>query len=117
MQVQDADFGKGTPVDGFGPGFFRVGGVVYEGNILLVPGTITTWAGFDDAAPLLALAGQVDVLFVGTGGEIRHIPRPLRDRLEAAAIGAEPMASADACRTYNILLAEGRRVAGALIAL
>jgi uncharacterized protein len=64
---------------------------------------------------LLAVAAQVDVLFVGTGAEIAHIPRDLRERLEAAGIGVEVMASPAACRTYNVLLSEGRRVGLALL--
>ncbi len=65
--------------------------------------------------PLLALAGDVDVLFIGTGAEIAHIPATLRNTLESAGLGVEVMNSPAACRTYNILLSEGRRVAAALI--
>ena len=62
-----------------------------------------------------ALAGRIDVLFVGTGAEIAHAPRAFRDRLEEAGIGVETMATPAACRTYNVLLSEGRRVAVALL--
>ena len=55
------------------------------------------------------------VLFVGTGAEIAHAPRAFRDRLEEAGIGVETMATPAACRTYNVLLSEGRRVAVALL--
>ncbi len=48
---------------------------------------------------------------MGTGVEIAHIPKDLRRDLEAAGIGVEVMNSPAACRTYNVLVAEGRRVA------
>jgi len=74
-----------------------------------------SWGGFDDVQSLLELSGEIDVLLIGTGGEICHIPRSLRDALEAAGIGVETMNSPAACRTYNVLLSEGRRVAAALL--
>jgi uncharacterized protein len=55
------------------------------------------------------------VLFVGTGAEIAHIPPELRVALEDVGIGVEIMSSPAACRTYNVLLSEGRRVAAALL--
>ncbi len=73
------------------------------------------WQGYDDPLPLLALAGQVDVLFVGTGTRIAHLPGDLRTALEDAGLGVEIMDSPAACRTYNVLLSEGRRIAAALL--
>jgi uncharacterized protein len=58
---------------------------------------------------------ELDVLFVGTGPEIAHLPAAFRETLEEAGIGVEPMSSPAACRTYNVLLSEGRRVAVALL--
>ena len=55
------------------------------------------------------------MLFVGTGAEIAHLPRELRSTLDEAGIGVEVMNSPAACRTYNVLLSEGRRVAMALV--
>jgi uncharacterized protein len=57
----------------------------------------------------------VDVVFVGTGAQIAHLPQDFRKSLDDAGIGVESMASPAACRTYNVLLSEGRRVAVALI--
>ena len=57
---------------------------------------------------------QLDEAF-GTGAEIAHVPAGLRAALEAAGLGVEAMASPAACRTYNVLLAEGRRVGVALL--
>lgn len=111
MRLNEIVYDNATPVDGYGPGFFRVGGEVREGGLLLHPAGASDWGGFEDAEPLLALADKIDVLFVGTGAEISHIPTALRTQLEGAGIGVEVMNSPSACRTFNILLSEGRRVA------
>lgn len=115
MRLNEVTYTDAAPVEGYGPGFFRIGGQVYEGAVLTGPDGTRGWLGFDEAAPLLALAGTIDVLFIGTGAEIAHIPAPLRDALEEAGIGVEAMASPAACRTYNVLLSEGRRIALALL--
>lgn len=115
MKLTEIDFGAARPIEGYGPGFFRIGGQALPAPALIAPGLEAGWGGFDDVAPLLALAGQVDVLFVGTGATLAPLPRPFRAALEAAGMGVEPMASPSACRTYNVLLSEGRRVAVALI--
>lgn len=117
MQLTEIDFSQSTPIDGYGPGFFRVGGKRFDGPILVWPGTVTPWSGFEDQAELEALAGQIDVVFVGTGAEMAPIPAAFRDALEALGLGVEFMASPAACRTYNVLLSEGRRVALALLPL
>jgi len=115
MRLNEIDFGAAKPIEGYGPGFFRLGGAVLEAPVLIAPGHVAPWQGYDDPAPLLALAGQLDVLFIGTGPEIGPIPGALRAKLEAAGLGVEIMSSPAACRTYNVLLSEGRRVAVALL--
>lgn len=115
MRLNEVVFTDAVPVEGYGPGFFRIGGQVFEGAVLTGPSGPRAWLGFDEAAPLLALAGHIDVLFIGTGAEIAHIPADLRRALEEAGLGVETMASPAACRTYNVLLSEGRRIALALL--
>ncbi len=115
MQISEVDFQDATPIDGYGPGFFRVGGELREGAILLLPRALVAWGGFDDRRRVLAAADEIDVLLVGTGPEMAYLPRPFRAELEEANIGVEVMASAQACRTYNVLLSEGRRVGAALL--
>ncbi len=80
-----------------------------------MPTGVSRWGGFDDTAAVLDTSGDIDVLFVGTGAEIAHPPAGFRNALEDAGIGVETMASPAACRTYNVLLSEGRRVAVALM--
>lgn len=115
MQINDMPFEDAVPIDGYGPGFFRVGGKVHQGAILICSADVTPWDGLDDTAPLAALAGRIDVLIIGTGPEISHAPKPLRQQLDALAIGVETMASPTAARAYNVLASEGRRVAVALL--
>ncbi|MGR3615977.1 MAG: Mth938-like domain-containing protein [Paracoccaceae bacterium] len=111
MRLNEIAFSDAKPIDGYGPGFFRVGGELYHGPILTSDTGTKEWSGYDAPEALLALAGQIDVLFVGTGAEIAHLPSGLRTVLEEAGIGVEAMSSPAACRTYNVLLSEGRRIA------
>lgn len=115
MHLNEVSYNDSSPVDGYGPGFFRVGGTVHHGAILVLPTGVVAWGGFDDVQAILDLKETTDVVFIGTGAEIAHLPATFRDACDTAGIGVEPMASPAACRTYNVLLSEGRRVAAALI--
>jgi len=115
MQLNEIGYGDAMPVEGYGPGFFRIGGAVIEGPVICHPGGVTPWGGLTDEGALMAVAEEVDVLLVGMGGDIAPLPGDLRARLEAAGIGVEVMATGPAARTYNVLLAEGRRIGAALL--
>lgn len=115
MQLTEVTFDDQPPVDAYGPGFFRVLDEPRTGPLLLSASGISNWSGFDDFESLLALKDQLDILFIGTGPDIAPLPTALREALEQADIGAEVMSSPSACRTYNILLSEGRRVALAVL--
>lgn len=115
MRLTEITYGSALAIEGYGPGFFRVGPHILRGACLVTPWDAGVWGGFDDTAAPLSLIGKIDVLLLGTGPEIAPVPRAFRQALEAAAIGLEPMNSAAACRTYNVLLGEGRRVAACLL--
>lgn len=115
MRLNEVNYSDAKPIDGYGPGFFRIGGKVIKGALIAHAKGVTAWGGFDDVQTLLDLGAEVDVIFIGTGAEISHLPTAFRETLEAAEIGIEPMSSPAACRTYNVLLSEGRRIAAALI--
>ena len=115
MRLNEVTYTDATPVDSYGPNFFRLDGVLHHGAVLTGPGGTGPWGGYTDTAPLLALVGEVDVLFLGTGAEIAYIPTELRAVLEEAGLGLEVMNSPAACRTYNVLLSEGRRIAMAAL--
>ncbi|MGY6549830.1 MAG: Mth938-like domain-containing protein [Roseinatronobacter sp.] len=115
MRLSEIDFGARQPIEGYGPDFFRLGGAAHPAPLLVVPGQVRAWGGYEDVESLRALAGQVDVLLIGTGAQIAHIPASLRATLEGAGLGVEAMDSPAACRTYNVLLSEARRIAVALL--
>lgn len=115
MRLNEIVFNDAKPVEGYGPGFFRIGGQVIHGAVITAPSGTRTWSGFDDVDALAALVSETDVIFIGTGAEIAHLPRGLRTQLEEAGVGVEAMASPAAARTYNVLLSEGRRVALAML--
>ena len=118
MRLNEIDFeGAQPPVDGYGPGGFRVAETWHDGNLMVLPAGPAGFPGLtsEGLAPVLAAAAELDVLLIGMGAEIAPLAPDLRTPLEAAGIGVETMSTPSACRTYNVLLAEDRRVA--LIAL
>lgn len=115
MRLNEVTFNESAAIEGYGPGFFRIGGSVHRGAVLTGPEGTSVWGGYDDADKLLALRDQIDVLFIGTGAEIAHIPADLRAALEETGLGVEVMSSPAAARTYNVLLSEGRRIALAML--
>lgn len=117
MKMKPTDFGGAAAVDGYGPGFFRVGGRVHQGAVLVTASGAAPWGGLDDRVALTALGGQVDVLFLGMGAQIAYAPADLLAALRDSGVAVEVMASPTAARTYNVTLSEGRRVACALLPL
>ena len=115
MRLNEIVFNDAKPVEGYGPGFFRIGGQVIHGPVIAAASGTQTWGGLVDIEALDALVAQSDVIFIGTGGEIAHLPAGLRARLEEAGVGVETMSSPAAARTYNVLLSEGRRVSLAML--
>ncbi|MQY44297.1 hypothetical protein GG681_16745 [Epibacterium sp. SM1969] len=115
MRLNEVTYSDAEPIDGYGDDFFRIGGKAHMGAVLTSSQGTQSWGGYEDAAALLALKDHIDVLFVGTGAEVAHIPADLRTQLEDAGIGVEAMTSPAACRTYNVLLSEGRRIAMAAL--
>lgn len=115
MRLTEISYGDARPVEGYGPGFFRIAGQVIAGPVLVTRTGARAWGGLQDAAALVALAGEVDVLLVGLGTGTGRLPAPLAAALERAGIGVEAMATPAAARSYNVLLAEARRVAAALL--
>ena len=122
--IREQHFPGRAPVDAYGNGGFRFADMSHRGSILCLPSGIHGWtAGEGDPLTVeafervIAEAADIEVLLVGTGSLLRPLPRTLRERLKAAGISADPMSTGAAVRTYNILLAEERAVAAALIAV
>ncbi len=112
-------------IESFGSHGFRFADMSHRGSILALPSGVRAWAAAapaditaDALAPLFAEpAGAVELLIVGTGAELVRLAPALRDQLRAAKIRFDPMATAAAIATYNILLGERRRVAAAFLAV
>ena len=97
----------------------RPGSLVPPPAAELLGGHVGGRAGHHRIGDRVAVDGlseaEIDVLFVGTGDEIAHAPPEFRRKVEELGIGVEVMASPAACRTYNVLLSEGRRIGAALL--
>lgn len=106
-------------IERYGPAGFRVSGTVYLGPILVFPERTLEWAGaaasVEALAPVLAHDSGVELLVLGLGRRMVPVTAGLRAALKARGIAVEAMDTGAACRTYNLLLAEDRRVAAALL--
>jgi uncharacterized protein len=112
-------------IEAFGGGGFRIAGERYEGSVLILGDQVRPWpvVGLAELEPrhfdpvIEAGPAQVEFVLLGLGAAMVPPPRPVRDALRAAGVGLEVMDTVQACKLYNVLAAEGRRVAAALIAV
>lgn len=122
--VRQAHFPGRAPIDAYGDGGFRFADMSHRGSLLLLPSGIYGWDMEEGAAlavdkflRVLDDSAGIEVLLVGTGRQLRPIPAELKAALKAKGIASDPMGTGAAVRTYNIMLAEQRAVAAALIAV
>ena len=122
--MREAHFPGRAPIDAYGNGGFRFADMSHRGSLLCLPSGIYGWEPADPATltaadfeRLFEEADDVEVLLVGMGRDLRRLPEALRSALRAVRISADPMSTGAAVRTYNVLLAEDRAVAAALIAV
>jgi uncharacterized protein len=108
-------------IERYAPSGFRVSGVIYHGPVLVFPDLTVAWdaASAPDVtsetlAPVIEHGG-VQILLLGLGRSTSAVSAELRTALRAAGIALEAMDTGAACRTYNVLVAEDRRVAAALM--
>jgi uncharacterized protein len=113
-----------APIDAYGNGGFRFADMSHKGSLLCLPSGIHAWdvtsaAELDVVSFAKVLNEKAGILFLllGTGRTQVFPSRDIRNAFEAAGLGLEPMDTGAACRTYNVLLAERRPVAAALIAV
>ncbi|MCC0029180.1 MAG: Mth938-like domain-containing protein [Brucellaceae bacterium] len=124
MVMREAHFPGRAPIDAYGNGGFRFAEMSHRGSLLCLPSGIHGWEPSDpenlvadDFAPLFAEADGVEILLIGTGESLKPLPTALRQAFRERAIMADPMATGAAVRTFNVLLAENRAVAAALVAV
>ncbi|MGF9562020.1 Mth938-like domain-containing protein [Neorhizobium sp. JUb45] len=124
LQIRDAHFPGRAEIDVYGNGGFRFADMSHRGSILCLPSGIYGWDfsegdALDVAAfeKVLADAGEIEFLLLGTGNDMRPIPAALKAVFKEHGIASDPMSTGAAVRTYNIMLMESRPVAAALIAV
>jgi uncharacterized protein len=122
--IREAHFPGRAPIDAYGNGGFRFAEMSHRGSLLCLPSGIHGWdavstSDFDVKRfdKVLEEAADIEILLVGAGSDIVRLPQPLRQVLSEARIGVDVMSTGAAVRTYNVLLAEDRAVAAALIAV
>jgi uncharacterized protein len=122
--IRAAHYPGRAPISAYGNGGFRFADMSHRGDLLCLPSGIYGWdapqaSALDEAslARVFAEADGIEILLLGTGPEIVPVPPALRVRLREVGIVPEPMSTGAAVRTFNVLLAEGRAVAAALIAV
>ena len=122
--IREAHFPGRAPIEAYGNGGFRFADMSHRGSLLCLPSGIFGWEPADrlalavkDFERLFDEAAGIEILLVGTGPDLRPLPAALRAAMKEARISADPMSTGAAVRTYNVLLAEDRAVAAALIAV
>jgi len=106
----------------YGDGGFRIAGRHWLEPVLVQPRLTLAWGignlaamTIESFAPLLAAETRPELLVLGCGASIAPVPREIRAALREQGIVIEPMNTGAACRTYNLLIMEGRAAAAALI--
>jgi uncharacterized protein len=124
MSAPSARYPGRAPIDAYGNGGFRFADMSHRGSILCLPSGIYAWPpasvgdlGADAFAPVLAEKDGLALLLLGTGAS-QHMPAAeVRRTFAEAGVALEAMSTGAACRTYNVLLAEGRPAGAALLAV
>ena len=111
-------------VQSYGSGHFRVSRIEYQGSIIVLPARTVLWeiATFDDIsigslASVFEEEPMLEILLIGCGKVMQLLPHELMVSSRQKGLSIDAMNTGAACRTYNILAAEGRRVAAGLVAL
>jgi len=123
MHLEEQAQGGRFLIQGYGDGGFRIAGRRYQGPVLVLPGGIVPWTAatvsdisYESFQPAIDAAGDIDVLLLGSGPSIAPVDRALLRRIrDEHGIAIDVMDTGAACRTFNVLLTDGRQVAAALI--
>ena len=111
-------------IQSYGDKRFRISAEVFEGSVVVFPEETQVWAvtdlsvlNIDALAQVTRQADDIDILLIGCGPTFCAVPKGLRADIKAAGMVLEWMDTGAACRTFNVLIAEERRVCAALIAV
>jgi uncharacterized protein len=113
-----------VPIDGYGKGGFRFGGMSHRGSLLCLPSGVWAWAVMQASEitdvslnQVFSEADEIGLFLLGAGPDRWVVPDALFERFHVLKISVEVSRTGTAVSTYNILLGEGRRVAAGLIAV
>lgn len=110
------------PITSFGDGGFRFGSMSHLGSLLVLPDGMRAWQHDKDIqakdfAQIVGVKSQLDFVLFGTGVEMKRPAREVLALFAAENINVDFMSTSSAVHTYNVMIAEGRRLAAALIAV
>lgn len=111
-------------IQGYGDGRFRISDTVHHGSVVILRDRTLEWRvpNFEDIdaaafGPVIAEAHLIELLIVGCGAKFRRIAPEILSEIRRSGIAVEVMDTGAACRTFNLLAIDGRRVAAALVAV
>ena len=104
------------PITSFGDGGFRFGSHSHLGSLLVLPSGMRAW-DIDDYKGLIAEKSEIDFVLLGTGAEMKRPSRKMLEFFAAEKLNVDFMSTSSAVHTYNVMLAEGRRLAAAFVAV
>ena len=122
LDISPVDFEGRNIIQSYGNGKFQISDKQYDHSVLVFPDQIIPWTPIDtnnlivdDFKKVLTVGPIVELLLLGCGKTTWFLPLPLRDELKEMGLVLEPMDTGAACRTFNVLLGEDRRIAAALM--
>ena len=110
-------------IQAYADGQFRISGEVYNSAVVVFESRVVSWdvsksidaLELPDFDALIGMKDEADVFLLGTGKVMSFLSPEIRHELKSKGLHLEMMDTGAACRTYNVLMAEGRRVAAALL--
>nr|WP_035098491.1 MTH938/NDUFAF3 family protein [Devosia sp. LC5] len=124
MVIEAGHYPEQVGLDAYGNGGFRFAGMSHRGSLLCLPTGMFAWdvtapaqLTLESLTPVLAIADDIDVLFIGLGHDIAALDPAIRQAFRERNVIVEAIGTGGAVRTYNVLFAEQRAVAAALIAV
>lgn len=111
-------------IQSYAAGLFKISGISYDYAVIITPAKTSPWRQAPEDAANMTLenfeelfphADEIDVVLLGTGETMNFVPPKLRQELSAKGLPIDVMDTGAACRTYNVLMAEGRRVVAVMI--
>ena len=122
LDISPVDLEGRNIIQSYGNRKFQISDKEFDHSVLVFSDQIIPWPPIDtnnliidDFKKVLTVGPIVELLLLGCGKTTWFLPLPLRDELKEMGLVLEPMDTGAACRTFNVLLGENRRIAAALM--